>query len=715
MATAYQLPDDIGQKSVTRNGKEVQAASDFPAGQTTEDKSIPVVLPRDGYTYPIIDNYRFTSEVDRDMLGFPRISRPYNFLTRNDQYELTTEDWIYDVTGLDERPELDSTQSARWTQLSNASATYTPAPNGEIKYNASANSAQLILNSNDGGFQRARIATKKRYRYQPGRIVRASIATKLSIDETPVSVTRLWGVGDTNDGFFVECAGDGEGDRLQILYRTSSGNGLRYETRVPRSQWTGDKLDGTGQSKQTLDLSKTFMTLIEWGWYGASNVRIYFFVVDKDEDLPTSITQIPRARWVLAHELMIADTQKRNDLSEADGGSSTRSYDVPSLRTPSLPIWVEISNSGNIARSEYIERYGASVLVDGGSEDRAKITTVDGAIDSAVEPVVGGTYNGAGISLMTLRAKQQLVNDDGKEVENFLVTNPLVLNVSASDLVELEIWKDPVMVTPEEAGHINGRIPYRQGDYVSPFNLVPLVITSFDNSGTEFAITQEDPTNEYLTVNTQYESGDLLTLDVSFNDYRLVSSGKRLGSFVVDQRGASIDLKELFGGQRESLTAEYDAPPEFPVKTDSLTVKSFDSVAGTITVNQAFPIRLYQDQRISKGSTNYYVLSIDSSRTFTLKAAKVDTAPVLTGIAAGDTLVAHYELDLTSNVASSLKPVYRSELVIVAKPFGASYSNFDKSVEYDAEWMGLVNSTSSSSYTVQATPTVNLYLTNGVV
>ena len=74
MTTAYQLPEDIGQKSVIRNGKEVQAASEFPAGQTKAEKSVPMVLPREGYTYPIIDNYRNTTEVDRDLLGFPRVN-----------------------------------------------------------------------------------------------------------------------------------------------------------------------------------------------------------------------------------------------------------------------------------------------------------------------------------------------------------------------------------------------------------------------------------------------------------------------------------------------------------------------------------------------------------------------------------------------------------------------------------------------------------------
>ena len=715
MTTAYQLPEDIGQKSVIRNGKEVQAASEFPAGQTTASKSVPTVLPREDYTFPIIDNYRNTTEVDRDLLGFPRVTTPYNFLTRNDAYELNEDDWIVDVTGLNERPQLDSTQSARWTQLFNASSEYSPAPNGEVKYNAPASSAQLFLNSNDGGFQRARVCTKKRYRYQPGRIVRTSLAVEMSVQETPISVTRLWGVGDTNDGFFVECSGDGVGDRLQILYRYSAGNGLRFETRVPSSQSTGDPLDGTGQSKANLDLSKSHMWLIEWGWYGASDVKFYCFLVDKDEELPTSITQIPRARWILAHELVLADTPVRNDLSELDGGGSTRGYDVPSLRTPSLPVWVEINNSGNIARSEYIERFGVSVLVDGGTTDRSKITVVDGGFDSYVDPVIGGNYNGASLPVMTLRSKEQLVNDDNKTVDNFLVTTPLVLNVGASDLVEIEVWKDPEMVPPSEVGHFNGRLPFKTGDYVSPFNLVPEFLTGFDDTGTEFGLTQEDPTNEYLTVTSPYDSSDLLSVDVSFSDTRVVKSGRKVCSFLVDARGASIDLKEFFSAFRESLSTEYDAPTEFPITTDTISVDTFNTTTGLITVENAFRLRLYVGQRITKGLTNYYVHSIDSSTSFKLKAAKVNTTPVLTGISAGDTLVAHYELDLTSNVAASLKPIYRSELVFLAKPFNASYSAFDPAQEYNAEWMSLVKATSSDAYSVQTAPTVNMYLTNGVV
>ena len=714
MTTAYNLPEDVGQNAVVRNGEQVQAEGTFPAGQKSADSSIPVVLPKEDNFLQIIDSYRIKTQVDRDLLGTPRVTTPYNFLTRDDQFELSNEDWIYDVSGLNERAADDSTQSARWTQLFNSSAVYSPLPVGEVKYNPAANSAQLILSNNDGGFQRARIASKRRYRYQPGRIARVSLATRLSVKGSPISLTRLWGVGDASDGFFIECKGDGDGDRLSVLYKNSAGNGLSFETRVPRSQWTGDKLDGTGKSKQTLDLSKTFMTLIEFGWYGASDIKIYFFVVDEDDQLPTSITQIPRARWILAHELILADTLVRNDLTEPDGIGGIRDYDVPSLRSPALPILVEITNSGNLSRAHFIERYGASILIDGGTDDKAQIRVIDGSFGTEVPPVIGGNNSGAGQSVATVRSKEVLVNSRGEQADNFLMTVPTLLNIGASDVVEIELWLNPVMVPPTEVGHINGSLPFRQGDYVSPFNVVPLLLTSFDSTQTEFAITQEPPNLERLTINTEYSSGDPLTLDVSFNDFRIVKSGKLIGSFLVDPKGVSINLEEIFDKQREVLTTEYDSPTEFPPSSASLTVESFDAVSGLIGVNPAFPLRLYPNQRIQLGLTNYYVLSIDSSTTFKLKQAKVDVSPVTTGISVGDTLVSYYELNLNSSVAPKLRPIDASELVVIAKPFNATYSSLNSNLEYNAEWMRLINTTSTDTYNVQTAPTVNLYLTNRV-
>ena len=177
--------------------------------------------------------------------------------------------------------------------------------------------------------------------------------------------------------------------------------------------------------------------------------------------------------------------------------------------------------------------------------------------------------------------------------------------------------------------------------------------------------------------------------------------------------GETFKLQEIFGAQREVISAEYDAPAEFPINTTLVTVKTFDPTSGVITVDNAFPLRLYRGQRVQKGNTNYFVRSMDTT-SMTLKAAKVDTDPVTSGISAGDSLVAFYELDLSSNIASPLKSVYRTELVFVIKPFAHTFEALDKTQEYDAEWMNLVDATSSNSYTAVSSPTVNLHLTNGV-
>ena len=194
--TAYQLPDDVGQNAVTRNGEVVQAEGSFPSGQKEGGKSLPVVLPKENYTLNIIDNYRFKTEVDRDLLGIPRITRPFNFLTRDDQFELSTEDWVYETSGINERPEDDSTQSARWTQLSETSAIYSPGPNGAISYNSAANSAQLTL-SNNAGVSKSAYCHQASVSLSTRPIVRASsrdsllLVARSALPVSGVSVIKL--------------------------------------------------------------------------------------------------------------------------------------------------------------------------------------------------------------------------------------------------------------------------------------------------------------------------------------------------------------------------------------------------------------------------------------------------------------------------------------------------------------------------------------------
>ena len=53
-------------------------------------------------------------------------------------------------------------------------------------------------------------------------------------------------------------------------------------TKIPQSQWNLDKLDGTGTSGYTVDISKTQMVFIDYSWYGAGTIRWGFRTTNGD-------------------------------------------------------------------------------------------------------------------------------------------------------------------------------------------------------------------------------------------------------------------------------------------------------------------------------------------------------------------------------------------------------------------------------------------------
>ena len=48
---------------------------------------------------------------------------------------------------------------------------------------------------------------------------------------------------------------------------------LTQDIKIPQSQWNIDRMDGTGPSGYTLDLSKMQMFYVDWTWYGAGFIR----------------------------------------------------------------------------------------------------------------------------------------------------------------------------------------------------------------------------------------------------------------------------------------------------------------------------------------------------------------------------------------------------------------------------------------------------------
>jgi hypothetical protein len=136
------------------------------------------------------------------------------------------------------------------------------------------------------------------------------------------------GLFDDNNGLYFELAGT----TLNVV-RRSFVTGVAVNTAVAQSSWNLDKLDGTGASGKTLDLTDIQIFIIDLQWLGAGRVRFGF-------DIDGQV--------IYCHELRNA-----NNLTSV--------Y----MSTPYLPVRWEIVNTGVAAATASVEMVCAQVSCEG--------------------------------------------------------------------------------------------------------------------------------------------------------------------------------------------------------------------------------------------------------------------------------------------------------------------------------------------------------------
>ena len=191
------------------------------------------------------------------------------------QYGVETDVWETDVTGT-------------------GSATHAPA------------SSQVEMSINGDSGDKVIRQTLLVQRYVPGRTSTVSFAITLG---TPVEgIRKRFGMfNQAGDGFWFEDSGVWA-DGAPIYNCTVSNGGA--DIAVPRSEWNGDKLDGTSSSGITADPTKIQLVNIEYEWYGAGQVKF---------------------GWVIDGATHVVHTHR-----------SANRYERPWARTPFLPIRVEM-------------------------------------------------------------------------------------------------------------------------------------------------------------------------------------------------------------------------------------------------------------------------------------------------------------------------------------------------------------------------------------
>ncbi len=132
---------------------------------------------------------------------------------------------------------------------------------------------QLTVTGNVFGI--ARRATKSRAVYQPGKSLLIFITFQAAVYDTGVAA-RI-GYFDDNDGFFLHVTAGG----ALAMGRRADVTGSPSDFTVSQAGWNLDKLNGTGPSGLTLDVTKAQILVIDMEWLGAGRVRMGFVINGK--------------------------------------------------------------------------------------------------------------------------------------------------------------------------------------------------------------------------------------------------------------------------------------------------------------------------------------------------------------------------------------------------------------------------------------------------
>lgn len=110
--------------------------------------------------------------------------------------------------------------------------------------------------------------TSNRYHYyQPG-VGNLVIITLAHGDSGKAGNVREWGYADEQNGLLFRMTGT----TLQAVLRSDT-TGSVIEEIVDQANWNGDKLDGTGKSGMTIDLTKANFFWIDFAWLGVGPAR----------------------------------------------------------------------------------------------------------------------------------------------------------------------------------------------------------------------------------------------------------------------------------------------------------------------------------------------------------------------------------------------------------------------------------------------------------
>ena len=216
-----------------------------------------------------------------------------------------------------------------------------------------ANAGLVTLNTITSGGSAVVRETTKCFSYQPGKSLLVMSTFVMNAPQTNL-LQRVGYFGNANGVFFEQ-----SGTTISFGER-SSVTGSVVDTKVAKSDWNVDKMDGTGPSGYTLDLTKAQILWIDIEWLGVGTVRVGFVI---------------NGQFVHCHSFHHANL-------------ITSTY----ITTASLPLRYEMLNFGITAASSTLKQICSTVLSEGGYELRGLQQAIGTTITTPYSLTTAGTF-----------------------------------------------------------------------------------------------------------------------------------------------------------------------------------------------------------------------------------------------------------------------------------------------------------------------------------
>jgi hypothetical protein len=171
--------------------------------------------------------------------------------------------------------------------------------------------------------------TTKIFSYQPGKSL--LVLSTFVMNASKTNLRQRVGYYGAANGYYLQQ----NNSTVSFVERTSVSGSL-VENTINQSSWNVDKLDGTGESGITLDLTKAQILFMDLEWLGVGTVRIGFVI---------------NGNFYVCHKFQHANL-------------ITSTY----ITTASLPLRYEITNTGATSGASTLKQICSTVLSEGGYE-----------------------------------------------------------------------------------------------------------------------------------------------------------------------------------------------------------------------------------------------------------------------------------------------------------------------------------------------------------